>query len=186
MHVFLKSVRSLVLLWNLMVFTVLLLSQMVVQLWLLVQAHHNFPKAEMQTRITQWLVQADQEAPTAGRRKTSSQKLMGAWKRMTQLIMTMIFNTIKQSAMDHSLSRNKQYQVATASPTEAESKSKKTIGDGKVRRGIGRPLRRSNACKTWHCEPSKCAHDEDKLRQRGTKDTYNGGHVSTAVPAGSE
>ncbi|CAK9063116.1 Copia protein [Durusdinium trenchii] len=129
--------------------------QMVVQLWLLVQAHHNFPKAEMQTRITQWLVQADQEAPTAGRRKTSSQKLMGAWKRMTQLIMTMIFNAIKQSAMDHSLSRNKQYQVATASPTEAESKSKKTIGDGKVRRGIGRPLRRSNACKTWHCEPSK-------------------------------
>ena len=35
-----------------------------------------------------------------------------------------------------------------------------------IRRGIGQPLSRSVACKTWHAEPAACAHSDDKLRQR--------------------
>ena len=50
-----------------------------------------------------------------------------------------------------------------------------TLGTGKaevpqkarmIRRGIGQPLSRSVACKTWHAEPAVCAHSDDKLRQR--------------------
>ena len=42
----------------------------------------------------------------------------------------------------------------------------------KVRRGIGQPLPRPKACKDWPKEPLQCAHEEDQLRQRGSKDSY--------------
>ena len=35
-----------------------------------------------------------------------------------------------------------------------------------IRRGIGQPLSRSVACKTWQFEPAKCVHPDDHLRQR--------------------
>ena len=42
----------------------------------------------------------------------------------------------------------------------------------KVRRGIGQPFPRSKACKAWPKEPLDCAHEEDQLRQRGSKDSF--------------
>jgi hypothetical protein len=61
-----------------------------------------------------------------------------------------------------------QDQERLAQRVSAKVKGK---NQNKVRRGIGRPLTRSTACKTWRFEPSKCPHEEDQLRQRA-----GGGH----------
>ena len=124
----------------------------------------------MQSKITQWLVQADKEAPPASKKKTPTVKLLAAWRRMAQLTINMILTTIRQSATDYLLNRHR-YELAEP-VKESAQKAPKQIGDGRIRRGIGQPLRRSTACKTWHCEPSDCAHPEDKLRQRGSKNFY--------------
>ncbi|CAK8990659.1 Integrase catalytic domain-containing protein, partial [Durusdinium trenchii] len=122
------------------------------------------------SKITQWLVQADKEAPPASKKKTPTVKLLAAWRRMAQLTINMILTTIRQSATDYLLNRHR-YELAEP-VKESAQKAPKQIGDGRIRRGIGQPLRRSTACKTWHCEPSDCAHPEDQLRQRGSKNFY--------------
>ena len=141
------------------------------QSWLVVQANRLDLFSSMQSRIAGWLYKSDQESQQAPRRR-NSKKLEAAWARMVQMTVRMLISVICQSAMDHLMNRNKYPAVASTQVTEKETKSKKTKGDGRIRRGIGRPLKRSTACATWRYTPSECQRDDDKLRQRGSKDQF--------------
>ena len=141
------------------------------QSWLVVQANRLDLFSSMQSRIAGWLYKSDQESQQAPRRR-NSKKLEAAWARMVQMTVRMLISVICQSAMDHLMNRNKYPAVASTRVTEKETKSKKTKGDGRIRRGIGRPLKRSTACATWRYTPSECQRDDDKLRQRGSKDQF--------------
>ncbi|CAK8990413.1 Integrase catalytic domain-containing protein, partial [Durusdinium trenchii] len=141
------------------------------QSWLVVQANRLDLFSSMQSRIAGWLYKSDQESQQAPRRR-NSKKLEAAWARMVQMTVRMLISVICQSAMDHLMNRNKYPAVASTQVTEKETKSKKTKGDGRIRRGIGRPLKHSTACATWRYTPSECQHDDDKLRQRGSKDQF--------------
>ena len=136
------------------------------QSWLVVQADRLDLFSSMQSRIAGWLYKSDQESQQAPRRRKSCMGSHGADDRAHADLM------ICQSAMDHLMNRNKYPAVASTQVTEKETKSKKTKGDGRIRRGIGRPLKRSTACATWRYTPSECQHDDDKLRQRGSKDQF--------------
>lgn len=71
---------------------------------------------------------------------------MAAWHRIVLRILTLIVHSTKQAAMDYLVSRpSTQAPKAKAKATSSKSKQ---IGDGKIRRGIGRELPRSKPCKS--------------------------------------
>ncbi|CAL1162757.1 unnamed protein product [Cladocopium goreaui] len=133
------------------------------------------PRFKMRARITSWISKEDQETDQSYEKKPSqmsSQKRCDAWKRMTLIILNMIIHANQEHVVHYLTNRNAelmlQDQERLAQRVSAKVKGK---NQNKVRRGIGRPLTRSTAWKTWRFEPSKCPHEEDQLRQRA-----GGGH----------
>ena len=127
----------------------------------------------MQKRIGAWLRAEDVEDMEQNRRKkTPPETLLKHWRRMTMAVFRYYVAILVQSAMDYLTSRNKGTMATLAPKDKSKSKAKELKDATKIRRGIGQPLPRSTASKTWPCEPSECAHEEDQLRQRGAKNSF--------------
>lgn len=132
----------------------------------------------MISRISKWLSEDDQQdaqASSSGKKRTPPEKLVSYWRRMVMMVMRVYMDVLMQSAMDYLMSRNQPIKNAKNKDKKgngSKDKSKPPASLGKVRRGIGNPLPRSRAHVQWHCEPKDCAHEEDRLRQRGAKDSF--------------
>eukprot|EP00435_Cladocopium_sp_Y103_P070861 s172_g36.t1 len=133
----------------------------------------SFDDAAMQKRVTQWIADQDKEMPDpVPKKKSPPEKLLMAWRRMVLATIRLYMEIMLQTVTDYLTSRNR---GTIAKLPKAKSKDKAVVDQkktAKVRRGIGQPLPRSKACKDWPKEPLDCAHEEDQLRQRGSKDSY--------------
>ncbi|CAL1127455.1 unnamed protein product, partial [Cladocopium goreaui] len=128
----------------------------------------------MQKRVTQWLLAQNEDMPDpVPKKKSPPEKLMQAWRRMVLATIRLYLEVMLQSVTDYLTSRNRgtmaKLPKAKKDKSLVPAESKKTA---KVRRGIGQPLPRSKACKSWPKEPLDCAHEESQLRQRGSKDSF--------------
>lgn len=92
------------------------------------------------------------------------------WKRVAIMLLCLIATTQQQWALDYLMGRRSLEEEENVIQELPEKKDKKkTKAPMTIRRGIGPPLPRSTACKTWSKEPSECVHPEDHLRQRSSK-----------------
>ena len=128
----------------------------------------------MQKRVTQWLLAQNEDMPDpVPKKKSPPEKLVQAWRRMVLATIRLYLEVMLQSVTDYLTSRNRgtmaKLPKAKKDKSLVPAESKKTA---KVRRGIGQPLPRSKACKSWPKEPLDCAHEESQLRQRGSKDSF--------------
>ena len=127
----------------------------------------------MQKRLLKWIAEQDAELPDPRpKQRTPPEKLLMAWRRMVLTTLHMWAEILCQTVTDYLTSRNRG-TIVKMPPRETKQKEhnmeKKNT---KIRRGIGQTLTRSKACKEWSKEPSECAHEEDQLRQRGSKDMF--------------
>lgn len=132
----------------------------------------------MINRISKWLSEDDRQdaqASSSGKKRTPPEKLVSYWRRMVMMVMRVYMDVLMQSAMDYLMSRNQPIKNAKSKDKKgngSKDRSKAAANQGKVRRGIGNPLPRSRAHVQWNFEPKDCVHDEDRLRQRGAKDSF--------------
>jgi len=129
--------------------------------------------ASLQDRVAAWLVADDQEMAESPIRahRSALQKIYAAWRRMIIMVFRTYLEILQQSAADYLVSRN-QGTVVSMPKHDLPVDKKSTKPEGRVRRGIGQPLPRSTASKEWQYEPSSCAHAEEMLRQRGSKQMF--------------
>ena len=132
------------------------------------------PPKTLQDRVAGWLVADDKEMAESPIRahRNALQKIYAAWCRMVIMVFRTYLEIIQQSAADYLVSRNQGTMASLPSREPPATSKKQSKTESRVRRGIGQPLPRSTASKEWQFEPSTCAHAEEMLRQRGSKQMF--------------
>ncbi|CAK8993884.1 unnamed protein product [Durusdinium trenchii] len=128
----------------------------------------------MQSRILECIVKEEQQEAKVKKESKkpllSTQQRVNAWQRMVRMILWMIGNANVEYAANYLMTRHSiselQHEADEREKARLELERQKAQKARMIRRGIGQPLSRSVACKTWHAEPAACAHSDDKLRQR--------------------
>ena len=102
------------------------------------------------------------------KKKLGTAKVEMAWKRITARILMMLATARQQMVVDEfylqdQIEDNQKEKASSSHQTTQKPRTKKTTN---VSQGIGQPLARSKAHKTFALEPSACQHPPDKLRCR--------------------
>ncbi|CAE7937667.1 GIP [Symbiodinium sp. KB8] len=91
-------------------------------------------------------------------------KVEAAWKRLTVRILVMLATARQQMVVDEFYVTEEPKEKASSSH---EAKPKRRANkNSQINQGIGQPLARSKAHKTFAVEPQSCQHPPDKLRCR--------------------
>ncbi|CAK9075796.1 Uncharacterized protein SCF082_LOCUS36656 [Durusdinium trenchii] len=136
--------------------------------------HRSTIAITMQSRILECIVKEEQQEAKVKKESKkpllSTQQRVNAWQRMVRMILWMIGNANVEYAANYLMTRHSiselQHEADEREKARLELERQKAQKARMIRRGIGQPLSRSVACKTWHAEPAACAHSDDKLRQR--------------------
>jgi len=97
---------------------------------------------------------------------------MAAWKRVTLALLLMLETAGKQVVMDYIAKKSMELKDNDEMPKERNTKEKKqnkNAGKTVIIQGIGKPLPRSSAQKTWHMDPKQCNHPAEYMRCRANR-----------------
>ena len=100
-------------------------------------------------------------------RRMGTLRCEAAWKRVVQRVMIILATARQQMVVDSMVmsADTEKLQPSSSSSFKGEAKAKKPK-DAHIDQGIGKPLSRSKAHKTFAKEPQDCNHPPDKLRCR--------------------
>ncbi|CAE6964999.1 GIP [Symbiodinium sp. CCMP2592] len=121
----------------------------------------------MISRAAKWILNSNSR-PDLPKKKLGIAKIEAAWRRITFRILMMLATARQQMVVDEFYLNDelKEEQKAASNELRNAKDKKKTAKSEHINQGIGQPLSRSKAHKTFALEPSACQHPPDKLRCR--------------------
>lgn len=102
------------------------------------------------------------------KKRLTVEQIDSAWKRMVLSLIMMMNTARQQSVMDYLAQKAMIAENDKPQKTTSKAKSKAKKGTPIIQ-GIGLPLPRSQAQKTWHQDPQICTHPAEYLRCRANR-----------------